>query len=115
MTGSATPRSSRMSPRRMPRSRTRCDAPAGRRTRWQARGTTPARVADVLGALAPALRPPDPLVHLLDALAAHAYDEEQARSVAAVRRAVCSGDALPDPRPARQSSVSLVASIAEAW
>jgi hypothetical protein len=74
------------------------------RAGWEARSTTPARVAEVLGLLVAHVDPPDPLLGLLDQLAAQA-DEDEQRIVAAVRRAVFSGEALPPTHAVRSTLV----------
>jgi hypothetical protein len=85
------------------------------RAAWDARGTTPARVADVVGLLVASFDEPDPLLRLLDPLSAQAYDEEQTRAVSAVRHAVFAGDSLPPPRPLRATLVPAQPDAASWW
>lgn len=66
---------------------------------WRARSTTPGRVAEALGLLAAEIDPPEPLLGLLDQLAAQADGEDQTL-ITSIRRAVWSGAALPPTRPA---------------
>jgi hypothetical protein len=85
------------------------------RAAWDARGTTPARVADALGMLVASIDPPDPLLRLLDPLFTQAYDEEQTRAVSAVRHAVFAGDSLPPPHPVRATAVPAQPDLARWW
>jgi hypothetical protein len=73
---------------------------------WLARSTTPARVADLLGLLAPVAESPEPLLRQLDQLAAQAPDEGQARAVSAVRRALFASEPPPPTQPVRPTVVA---------
>jgi hypothetical protein len=73
---------------------------------WRARGTTPARVAEALGLLAAEIDPPEPLLSLLDQLAAQA-DAQERPLITAIRHAVFSGEALPSTRAARTSQLPM--------
>ena len=72
---------------------------------WQARATTPRQVADVLGMLVTEVEPPEPLLALLDQLAAQAPDESSKAAINTLRRAVIGGEALPLPQPVRPTAV----------
>ncbi|MFI5307126.1 MAG: SMI1/KNR4 family protein [Polyangiales bacterium] len=81
---------------------------------WRARGSSPTQVADALGMLATEIEPPEPLLRLLDRLAAQAEGSEQGRHIGAIRRAVWSGEALPPTRPVRTTAVPAQGDI-DAW
>jgi hypothetical protein len=82
---------------------------------WLKRGTTPAQVAEVLGWLVPELDPPDPLLRLLDLLAAQAGDDEQRQRIAAIRHAAVSGDSLPPTHAMRATVTPPAPDPAVAW
>lgn len=74
----------------------------GPASRWAARDTNPAAVADVIGILARHVPRKDGLLRLLDQLVEQASDEGERTHVSAVRRAIHEGKALPPtcaPRP----------------
>ena len=77
-------------------------APAAR---WQARETTPGRVAEVIGAAAARADDTTRWVRLLDQLAAQTDDASERAVVDAVRAAAKAGAPMPDPRPVRSGSV----------
>jgi hypothetical protein len=82
---------------------------------WRGRGTTPAQVTEVLGWLVAEVDPPDPLLRLLDLLAAQATDEEQRVRIGAVRHAVLTGESLPPTHPLRVTAVPPPPDLGNAW
>ncbi len=82
---------------------------------WRARGTTPGQVADVLGLLAHAVEPADPLLRLLDQLGAQAQGAEQQHRIATVRRAIFSGEALPPTQAPRAPAIAPLPDPAAFW
>jgi len=82
---------------------------------WQARATTPRQVADVLGLLVAEVDPPEPLLALLDLLGGQAPDEESRQAIAALRRAVFGGAAVPAPRPLRPTAVQPLPQLEAFW
>jgi hypothetical protein len=84
-------------------------------SRWTQRETTPGRVADVLGMVAPGDADPSSWTRLLDQLTAQAVDADDKEQVAAVRRALVHADSLPPTRPSRASVLPAVPNLAEWW
>lgn len=89
-------------------------APVGR---WNDRETTSGRVAEVVGILAQRAprRTRGAWLGALDQLAANASDDEESQVVVAVREAIFSGGALPEPRPIRDQSVCPPGPDTEEW
>ena len=81
---------------------------------WRARGTTPRQVADVVAQLVTEVDPPEPVVRLLDQLAAQAQGED-ATAVHALRRAAYCGEGLPAPQPLRPTAVTPSADLDAFW
>jgi hypothetical protein len=81
---------------------------------WNARGVTPVRVAEAFGLLAAEVDPPEPLLGLLDQLVPQAEPQEQAE-IAAIRRAVFAGEALPATTPLRTTAVPEQTDVDAAW
>lgn len=75
------------------------------RSRWVARETTPVRVADVLGVLAPKVDARDVLARWFDQLAGQCETDADRTHVAAVRRAVLANNPLPQTTPIRPTAV----------
>jgi len=79
-------------------------AAPGPKGRWEARETSPGRVAEVLGTLAPQVSDPRPWLAILDELARQASDEGECADVARVRAGY---EASPRPtRPAGRPTTS---------
>jgi hypothetical protein len=85
------------------------------RSGWRMRATTPAQVAEVLGWLVAEVDPPDPLLRLLDLLAAQETDEEERRHIATIRHAAVRGDSLPPTHPLRTTVAPADSDRATSW
>lgn len=83
-------------------------------TGWRTRGTAPRHVADVVAQLVTEVDPPEPVVRLLDQLAAQAQGPD-ASAVTALRRAAYCGEALPPSQPMRPTAVAPSADLAAFW
>ena len=83
--------------------------------KWEERETTPATVADVLGWCAIRSEDRSPWVRFLDQLHEQAWDDEERDHVHAVRKAVTTGDALPETIPPRDEPVLPAQDDVEAW
>jgi tetratricopeptide (TPR) repeat protein len=85
------------------------------RTRWAARETQPAKVADVIGGLAACSADRDAWLRLLDQLDEQAEDEDARSHIQAVRRAVFAGRQLPPPRSWQAGRAWDQADASAAW
>jgi len=73
--------------------------------RWEARETSPGRVAEVVGSVVARLDDPGRWARLLDQLVAQCTDPEERQVVDAVRAAAKARAPMPTPRPAREVGV----------
>ena len=81
---------------------------------WRTRGATPRQVADVVAQLVTEIDPPEPVVRLLDQLAAQAQGDEAA-AIFALRKAAYCGEALPAAKPLRATAVSPSTDLPAFW
>ncbi len=84
-------------------------------SRWADRETTPASVADVIGQCAIRAEDRSPWVRFLDQLVDVAWEDDEKLHVHEVRKAVVSGEALPETRAPRDEPVVPAQDELEAW